>query len=87
MIEYTWNELENEKIRIAINGKKLISLSGPEKIDNTDLYWTPALDEDGNPYDLYWEQSESFCDAEFFSFVSFEPSDILNDEGKNNIAA
>jgi hypothetical protein len=76
IIEYTWNELENENLRFTVNGKKLASLAGPEKISGSDLFWSPAFDEGGKPFDLYWKQSGAFDNAEFFTLVSFAPSDI-----------
>jgi hypothetical protein len=76
IIEYTWNELEKENLSFMISGKKLTSLAGPEKADVGDLYWSPAFDEAGKPFDLYWKHSGCFGDADFFTLAHFTPSDI-----------
>lgn len=79
VIEYTWNELENENVSFITSGKKLTSLAGPEKNDNSVFYWSPAIDETGTPFDLHWKQSGSFGGYDFFSLVDSSPSDIFSD--------
>jgi hypothetical protein len=76
-IEYTWGELEKENVCFTVDGKKLISMGGPDFSGKKEgLYWSPASDEDGKLYDVYWEYSGTFGDAEFFTLVSADPSDI-----------
>jgi hypothetical protein len=76
-LEYTWNELENENVCFTVNGKKLISMGGPDFSGKKDgLYWSPAADENRNLYDVYWKHSGNFGNSEFFTLVSVHPSDI-----------
>jgi hypothetical protein len=68
-IEYTWNELANENVYFVFNGIRLLSASGPEKGFCSEVYYSQAFDDDGNPYDLQWESSDSSGDSEFFELV------------------
>jgi hypothetical protein len=75
-IEYTWNELETEKLRFSAEGKTFTSLGGPEETHRLDRFWSPALDEAGERYDLYWMRSGSFGDADFFTLQEFDKADL-----------
>jgi hypothetical protein len=54
IVEYSWKELEEEGLDFIFEGKKFTSLGGPEEGTSQDYLWSPAVDENGQPYDLTW---------------------------------
>ena len=71
-IEYTFNELETENVYFTFDGKTLFSMGAPEETRKPGLLWSPAISDDGTPYDLYWTRSGNFGGCEFFTLQSGE---------------
>jgi hypothetical protein len=67
-IEYTWNELNDEGVSFTFNNIKLTSLAGPEEIDGSGKYWSPARGDDGKDYDLTWKINSS-CGIDSFTLM------------------
>ncbi|GHU63532.1 hypothetical protein FACS189445_6750 [Spirochaetia bacterium] len=58
-IEYTWSELNDEDITFTFNDVKLTSIAGPEEINGSENFWSPARGDDGKDYDLTWNVNRS----------------------------
>ncbi|WP_461255791.1 hypothetical protein [Treponema sp. R80B11-R83G3] len=75
-IEYTFNELENENVYFPFDGKTLFSMGAPEETKKPGIFWSPAITEDGTPFDLYWERSGRWGSSEFFTLQNGEAADL-----------
>jgi len=75
-IEYTYNELNDEAVRFFFNGLDLVSMGGPEKTEKPGIFWSPAMNSDGNGYDLYWAHSGNFGDLDFYTLQEAEIAEL-----------
>jgi hypothetical protein len=76
MSEYTWNELNDEGLPLAMNGHTLTALAGPELLGDT--WWAPGTDEAGKPWDLYFEK-RGFGETEGFALTAADAACLEND--------